>query len=171
MPFLVLTQFSITSLLLYLFIYIIHVFISLTLPLLKLLNFVSNNKKSLLNSITNIILINKPLTYLLIINFFSLAGLPPLGGFFAKFYIFITLFEVNMFSILILFIIISCFSAYYYINIIQLLSFNKNIKPFFYNILPFSYCIILTILTYIILGFFFINHLIIDLDYLNLELN
>ena len=168
MPFLVLTQFSITSLLLYLFIYIIHVFISLTLPLLKLLNFVSNNKKSLLNSITNIILINKPLTYLLIINFFSLAGLPPLGGFFAKFYIFITLFEINMFSILFLFIFISCFSAFYYINIIQLLSFNKNIKPFFYNILPFSYCIILTILTYIILGFFFINHLIIDLDYLNL---
>ena len=175
-PFLILTQFSIISLMIYLFIYIIHVFISLTLPLIQLLNFAYNNEKSLLNSISNLIIINKPLTYLLFINFFSLAGLPPLGGFFAKFYIFIALFEVNMFTILILFIVISCFSSYYYLNIIIHTTTNSKaatpIKPRIGDMqLPFSYCTVLTLITYIIVGFVFLNHLFIELDFLNFELN
>lgn len=162
--FLILTQFSLISLIIYIVIYIIHVFISLTLPLTKLLNFAYNRKKNLLNSITNLVLINKPLTYLIVINFFSLAGLPPLAGFFAKFYIFVALFEINAFTIIFLFIIISCFSAFYYIKIIQMLLFFPNTKPTFFKILPFSYCLILTILSYIILGFIFINHILIELD-------
>lgn len=170
-PFLVLTQFSIVSLIIYIFVYIVHVFISLTLPLTKLLNFAYNSKKNLLNSMTNLIIVNKPLTYLLVINFFSLAGLPPLGGFFAKFYIFVTLFEVNMFTILLLFIVISCFSAFYYVNIIQILTHYKSEKPPKHKILPFSYCIVLTILTYMILGFIFFNHLLLELDLTNFELN
>lgn len=162
--FLILTKFSIISLLIYIFIYIIHIFISLTLPLIKLLNFVYNKNKSLLTSTTNLILINKPLTYLIVINFFSLAGLPPLGGFFAKFYVFIALFEINAFTIIFLFIIISCFSAFYYIKIIQILLFAPKIRPSFLKILPFSYCLVLTVLTYVIFGFIFINHILVELD-------
>lgn len=146
-------------------------FISLTLPLTKLLNFVYNSKKSLLSSLTSLMIVNKPLTYLLVINFFSLAGLPPLGGFFAKFYIFVTLFEVNMFSILFLFILISCFSAFYYINIIQILMQSNITKPTIQKILPFSFCTILTLLTYIIIFFVFFNNQFVGLDFYNLEIN
>jgi NADH-quinone oxidoreductase subunit N len=161
---LILTQFSIISLIIYIFIYIIHVFIGLTLSLTKLLGFTYNKKRNLLNSIAHLNLINKPLTYLIVINFFSLAGLPPLGGFFAKFYIFVALFEINALAILFLFIIVSCFSAFYYIKIIQILLFSVNPQPTFIKILPFSYCLILTLLSYIIIGFIFINHIIIELD-------
>lgn len=174
-PFLILTQFSIISLMVYLFIYIIHVFISLTLPLVQLLNFAYNSEKSLLNSINNLAIINKPLKYLLFINFFSLAGLPPLGGFFAKLYIFVALFEVNMFTILILFIIISCFSAYYYLNIIHQLQISRQQTTkklrIGYMQIPFSYCLVLTIGTYLLVGFIFLNHLFIELDFINFELN
>lgn len=174
-PFLVLTQFSIISLMIYVFIYIIHVFISLTLPLIPLLNFAYNSEKSLLNSIGNLTIVNKPLKYLLFINFLSLAGLPPLGGFFAKFYIFIALFEVNMFTILVLFIIISCFSAYYYLNIITQLQISQpqtTLKRLigYMNELPYFYCLILTAGSYFTVGFIFWNHLFIELDFMNFEL-
>ena len=162
--FLILTQFSIISLIIYLILYIVHILIGLTLPLTKLLNFTYNKKKNLLSSIANLILINKPLTYLIAINFFSLAGLPPFGGFFAKFYIFIALFEINAFAIICLFIIISCFSAFYYIKIIQMLLFFPNTKPNFFKILPFSYCLILTVLSYIIIFFIIINHILLEIS-------
>ena len=169
--FLVLTQFSLISLIIYLFIYIIHLLIGLTLPLMKLFELTSNTNKNLLISITNLILVNKPLTYLIVINFFSLAGLPPLGGFFAKFYIFIALFEINAFTIICLFILISCFSAYYYIKIIQLLLFYSNSKPNFYKILPFSYCLILTILSYVLIFFFILNHIFLEICVFELPFN
>lgn len=162
--FLILTQFSLISLIIYLILYIVHILIGLTIPLIKLLNFTYNKKKTLLNSISNLIIMNKPLTYLLAINFFSLAGLPPLGGFFAKFYIFIALFETNSFTMIWLFIIISCFSAFYYIKIIQLLLFFPNTKPTFIKILPFSYCLTLTSLSYIILFFIILNHILLEIS-------
>ena len=162
--FLILTQFSIISLIIYLIVYIVHILIGLTIPLIKLLNFTYNKKKTLLNSISNLIIMNKPLTYLLAINFFSLAGLPPLGGFFAKFYIFIALFEINAFTMILLFIIISCFSAFYYIKIIQLLLFFPHTKPSFLKILPFSYCLTLTSLSYVILFFIIINHILLEIS-------
>lgn len=169
--FIILTQFSLISLIIYIFVYIIHILIGLTIPLTKLLQLAYATNKNILNSINNLIILNKPLTYLIVLNFFSLAGLPPLGGFFAKFYIFIALFEINAFTMICLFILISCFSAYYYIKIIQLLLFYSINKPNFYKILPFSYCLILTILSYILLFFFLLNHIFLEISIFELPMN
>lgn len=171
LPFIILTQFSLISLIIYIYIYIIHILIGLTLPLMKLLQLTYNINKNILTSINNLILLNKPLTYIIVLNFFSLAGLPPLGGFFAKFYIFISLFEINAFTIICLFILISCFSAYYYIKIIQLLLFYSNNKPNFYKILPFSYSLILTLLSYILVFFFLLNHIFLEIGIFELPYN
>jgi len=74
-----------------------------------------------------------------------------------------------MFSILFLFILISCFSAFYYINIIQILT-QSNQKPTIHKILPFSFCVVLTLLTYIVVFFVFFNNQFVGLDFYNLEL-
>ena len=65
-----------------------------------------------------------------LILFFSLAGIPPLAGFFAKFYVFLSVIEVGMYSLAIIGLITTVVSAYYYLRIIKIIYFDKPNKPF-----------------------------------------
>ena len=59
---------------------------------------------------------NHPILALsLLIIFFSLAGIPPLAGFFAKFYIFIAVIESKMYTLAIVGLVTTVISAYYYL--------------------------------------------------------
>ena len=68
------------------------------------------------------------LCFLLIL--FSLAGIPPLAGFFAKFYIFMAVIEAEMFMLAIIGLITTVISAFYYLRIIKIIYFDKPKKPF-----------------------------------------
>jgi NADH-quinone oxidoreductase subunit N len=69
---------------------------------------------------TNIIL-----SYLLIILFFSFAGVPPLIGFFGKFYLFLYLINnCNYFLVFFVFIA-GVISSFYYVRIVRILMFNN----------------------------------------------
>ena len=68
------------------------------------------------------------LSFLIIL--FSLAGIPPLAGFFAKFYIFMAVIEVNMYSLAIIGLVTTVVSAFYYLRIIKVIYFDKPQKPF-----------------------------------------
>lgn len=59
----------------------------------------------------------------------SIAGIPPLAGFFSKFYILLSLIDHHFFIIAIIIVLLSVISAYYYIRIIQWMYF-KNSSPF-----------------------------------------
>jgi NADH-quinone oxidoreductase subunit N len=48
----------------------------------------------------------------------SLAGIPPLAGFFAKYYIFTTAFESNKFTLVLIAVVASLIGIYYYFRII-----------------------------------------------------
>ena len=50
---------------------------------------------------------------------FSLAGIPPLGGFFAKFYIFTAVLEQKMYALAIIGLLATVISAFYYLKIIK----------------------------------------------------
>ena len=65
-----------------------------------------------------------------LILFFSLAGIPPLAGFFAKFYVFLSVIEAGMYSLAIIGLITTVVSAYYYLRIIKIIYFDKPNKPF-----------------------------------------
>jgi len=67
-----------------------------------------------------------------IITLFSLAGIPPLVGFFSKFYIFFAAIEANQYFPVIVGILCSVLSAFYYIRIIKIINFEKKIN-FNYN--------------------------------------
>ena len=56
---------------------------------------------------------------------FSLAGIPPLAGFFAKFYIFMAVIKVEMYSLAIIGLITTVISAFYYLRIIKIIYFDE----------------------------------------------
>lgn len=92
--------------------------------------------------------INPFFAFIISINFFSLAGIPPLSGFLSKFYIFFNLIESNNISLFLFLILISLMTAYYYIRPIKIIFFTKNYF-YFYNEIPFFGALI------IILNFYF----------------
>ena len=74
---------------------------------------------------------NHPLVSLgLLIILFSLAGIPPLAGFFAKFYIFMAVIESEMYTLAIIGLVTTVISAFYYIRIIKIMYFDEPKKPF-----------------------------------------
>jgi NADH-quinone oxidoreductase subunit N len=74
---------------------------------------------------------NHPLMSLaLLIILFSLAGIPPLAGFFAKFYIFMAVIESEMYILAIVGLVTTVVSAFYYIRIIKIMYFDEAKKPF-----------------------------------------
>ncbi len=68
------------------------------------------------------------LAFLIIL--FSLAGIPPLGGFFAKFYIFISVIESDMYYLAIIGLLTTVVSAFYYLRIIKIIYFDENRQSF-----------------------------------------
>ena len=74
---------------------------------------------------------NHPLVSLgLLIILFSLAGIPPLAGFFAKFYIFKAVIESEMYLLAIIGLLSSVISAFYYLRIIKIMYFDKENEKF-----------------------------------------
>ena len=72
-----------------------------------------------------------------LIILFSLAGIPPLGGFFAKFYVFMSVVEEKMFALAIIGLLTTVVSAFYYLKIIKTIYFDEN-KLSFDNVKGFS---------------------------------
>jgi len=68
------------------------------------------------------------LSFLIIL--FSLAGIPPLAGFFAKFYVFMAVIEMKMYTLAIIGLLTTVVSAFYYLRIIKIIYFDKPKKPF-----------------------------------------
>ena len=74
---------------------------------------------------------NHPLVSLgLLIILFSLAGIPPLAGFFAKFYVFMAVIESGMYTLAIIGLITTVISAFYYIRVIKIMYFDEPKNPF-----------------------------------------
>jgi NADH-quinone oxidoreductase subunit N len=68
------------------------------------------------------------LSFLIIL--FSLAGIPPLAGFFAKFYIFMAVIEMKMYTLAIIGLVTTVVSTFYYLRVIKIIYFDKPKKPF-----------------------------------------
>ena len=70
---------------------------------------------------------NHPLLSLsLLIILFSLAGIPPLAGFFAKFYIFKSVLEQSMYFLAIVGLLSTVVAAFYYLRIIKIIYFDNE---------------------------------------------
>ncbi len=65
-----------------------------------------------------------------LIILFSLAGIPPLGGFFAKFYVFSAVLEQEMYALAIIGLLTTVISAFYYLRIIKIIYFDDSLVTF-----------------------------------------
>ena len=74
---------------------------------------------------------NHPLLSLsLLIILFSLAGIPPLAGFFAKFYIFMSVIQQSMYLLAIVGLLSTVVAAFYYLRLIKIIYFDKPKEKF-----------------------------------------
>ena len=70
------------------------------------------------------------LSFSLMIILFSLAGIPPLAGFFAKFYIFKSVIEQSMYFLAIVGLLSTVIAAFYYLRIIKIIYFDPEKEKF-----------------------------------------
>ncbi len=61
---------------------------------------------------------------------FSLTGIPPLAGFFAKFYVFAAAIEAKLFALAVIGVVTSVVSAYYYLRIVKIMFFDEPAESF-----------------------------------------
>tara|TARA_B100000287_G_scaffold213798_1_gene201765 strand:- start:1963 stop:3378 length:1416 start_codon:yes stop_codon:yes gene_type:complete len=66
------------------------------------------------------------LSFSFLIVLFSLAGIPPLAGFFAKFYIFTAVLEQSMYFLAIVGLLSTVIAAYYYLRLIKIIYFDPE---------------------------------------------
>jgi len=96
-----------------------------------------------------------------LIIFFSLAGIPPLAGFFAKFYVFMAVIEVKMYTLAIIGLITTVVSAFYYLRVIKIVYFDEAKTPFEENY-DFGLKAILILTSVMILIYFIYPSILID---------
>jgi NADH-quinone oxidoreductase subunit N len=67
---------------------------------------------------------------MLAILLFSLAGIPPLAGFFAKFYVFLAAIESGLYALAVIGVLLSVVGAFYYLRIVKIMYFDEPVESF-----------------------------------------
>ncbi len=124
---------SLYSVLLYLFLYIV-IIINIFGVLLYFTQRESLSLVRLVNNLRYYYLDNRYACIILFLSFFSIAGVPPLSGFFSKFFIFFSCIEAGFFTLSLFLILLSVIGFVYYLRVVRsLLLFNKNTKRLLFS--------------------------------------
>jgi NADH-quinone oxidoreductase subunit N len=70
------------------------------------------------------------MAFFLAMLLFSLAGIPPLAGFFAKFYVFLAAIKAGLFTLAVVGVLASVVGAYYYLAIVKIMYFDEPARSF-----------------------------------------
>jgi NADH:ubiquinone oxidoreductase subunit 2 (subunit N) len=138
-------------------IYIILYMIMSTCMWTTLLSLSYQNKGGRVRYLTDFIglsRINPILAITITLTLFSMAGVPPLAGFFSKLYVFFAAVDASMYLIVIVGVLTSCIGAYYYIRLIKVMFFEKVSNWNVYKVLDREKSLVLGITFFIILFFF-----------------
>ena len=150
----------------YLFIYIL-MSINLFSILLVIRRYSNFSKLTNLVDLASISHSNFLLSFLLSICLLSLAGIPPLIGFFGKFLIISSLINQEYYFIALYAVIFSVFTCVYYIRLVRFLLFIEHDKypKFFLAPIPYRQSLFISFITLLnFLFFFFQGHLLIFLN-------
>ena len=70
------------------------------------------------------------MAFFLAMLLFSLAGIPPLAGFFAKFYVFLAAINAGLYALAVIGVLTSVIGAYYYLAIVKIMYMDEPVKGF-----------------------------------------
>jgi NADH-quinone oxidoreductase subunit N len=73
---------------------------------------------------------NPLMGFVMAMMMFSLAGIPPLAGFFAKFYVFLAAIEAELYWLAVIGVLASVVGAFYYIRIVKIIYFDEPTTTF-----------------------------------------
>ena len=68
------------------------------------------------------------MAFAMLVFMFSMAGIPPLAGFFGKLYIFLAAIQSGLFLLAIIGVVTSVIGAYYYLRIIKFMYFDETME-------------------------------------------
>lgn len=149
------TQQGVSAILFYLFVY---TFMSLgTFAVILFLNKGEKTGEEI-TDFTGLAKNNKLLAFVMLIFMFSLAGIPPTGGFTAKVFIFMSLIDQGMILLSVIAILMSAVAAYYYIRIVMLMYMKdpvgdiETVKSTDIGFKPLVIVIIITVVAVMWLG-------------------
>jgi NADH-quinone oxidoreductase subunit N len=95
---------------------------------------------------------NPLMAFTLAMLLFSLAGIPPLAGFFAKFYVFLAAIHAGLYPLAVIGVLLSAVAAYYYLRIVKLMYFDAPAERF--DPMPTALASVLTVTGLFTLLFF-----------------
>lgn len=116
-----------------------------------------NNKIKYLSDLSYIYKYNKTLGLSFIITMFSMAGVPPMAGFLAKFYSFFVCIENNLNLLAIIGVLLSIICTFYYIRFLKIIYFENTKKYLVLNHNLNKNTAIVISFTSILLFYIFIN--------------
>ena len=73
---------------------------------------------------------NLPMAFALMVLMFALAGIPPLVGFFGKYFVFLAAIKAGLYPLAIIGVLASVVGAYYYLRIIKIMFFDEPKEKF-----------------------------------------
>jgi NADH-quinone oxidoreductase subunit N len=73
---------------------------------------------------------NPVMAFMLAMLLFSLAGIPPLAGFFAKFYVFLAAMQSGLYALSVIGVLASVVGADYYLRIVKIMYFDEPAGAF-----------------------------------------
>src|SRR5437588_8285139 len=73
---------------------------------------------------------NPAMAFFLAMLMFSLTGIPPLAGFFAKYFVFLAAIKAGLYTLAVIGVLASVVGAYYYLLIVKVMYFDEPAEPF-----------------------------------------
>jgi NADH-quinone oxidoreductase subunit N len=83
-----------------------------------------------INDLAGLSRTNKGLAFVLAMLMFSLAGIPPLAGFFGKYFVFLAAVHAGLYTLAVIGVVASVVGAYYYLRIVKIIYFDEPADAF-----------------------------------------
>jgi NADH-quinone oxidoreductase subunit N len=96
---------------------------------------------------------NPKMAFLIATFIFSMAGIPPLAGFFGKFYIFLAALQSGLYVLAVIGVLSSVIACFYYLKIVKTMYFDKPAGSFDTRVVSSSVCVVYSCAVFALLFF------------------
>jgi len=97
------------------------------------------------------------MAFALAVFMFSMAGIPPLAGFFSKLYVFLAVIKAGLMGLAVTGVLASVVACYYYLKVVKIMYFDEPAQPFDIDVAPGTRftliaCVTVTVLFFLMPG-------------------